>query len=220
MAWYNRYFLARLPSKNKTMREGTAHKERQGGKCDRLGHCGMENSSWEGRGPGGREGDAGADRNIDIDEGGEDENDGEREKNRRAEKRNREERGKDEGRGNARGGGEKVSRKGERRRRRRWRHQTLAIRRPQRVAVRTSGATEPLHASQAHDRTPDAHSFEWSSCLWLWRRGRGGEGERGGERETERKREREEVREGAGSKRTQGAQGALRAFVVVEPPPI
>jgi hypothetical protein len=41
----------------------------------------MENSSWEGRenrGPGGREGDAGADRNID--EGGGDENDGEREK--------------------------------------------------------------------------------------------------------------------------------------------
>ena len=42
--------------------------------------------------------------------------------NRRAEERNREEGGKDEGRGrgNARGGGEKVSRKGERRRGR-WR---------------------------------------------------------------------------------------------------
>jgi len=105
------------------MREGTANKERQEGICDRPGHCGIENSSWEGRenrGPGGREGDAGTDRNID--EGGEDENDGEREKNRRAEERNRGEGGKDEGRGrgNARGGGEKVSRKGERRRRR-WR---------------------------------------------------------------------------------------------------
>ena len=52
----------------------------------------MENSSWEGRegrGPGGKEGDAGADTNID--EGEEEENDGERKKNRRAEERNREE---------------------------------------------------------------------------------------------------------------------------------
>ena len=81
MAWQNRFFLARLPSKNKTMREGTVYKERQEGKCDRPGHCGIENSSWEGRenrGPGGREGDTGTDRNID--EGGEDENDGERER--------------------------------------------------------------------------------------------------------------------------------------------
>ena len=101
------------------MREGTVNKERQEGKCDRPGHCGVENSSWEGRenrGPGGREGDAGTDRNID--DGGGDENDGEREKNRRAEERTREEGGKEEGRGNASGGGEKVSRKGERRRRR------------------------------------------------------------------------------------------------------
>ena len=81
MAWHNRFFLARLPSKNKTMREGTVNKERLEGKCDRPGHCGIENSSWEGRenrGPGGREGDTGTDRNID--EGGEDENDGERER--------------------------------------------------------------------------------------------------------------------------------------------
>ena len=53
-------------SKDKTMHEGTANKERQEGKCERLGRCGMENSSWEGRegrGSGGRERDA--DRNID-----------------------------------------------------------------------------------------------------------------------------------------------------------
>jgi hypothetical protein len=63
VAWQNdRFFLARLPSKNKTMREGTVNKERQEGKCDRPGHCGIENSSWEGREnrePGGKEGDAG-----------------------------------------------------------------------------------------------------------------------------------------------------------------
>ena len=44
----------------------TVNKERQEGKCDRPGHCGMDNSSWEGRegrGSGGRERDA--DRNID-----------------------------------------------------------------------------------------------------------------------------------------------------------
>jgi hypothetical protein len=61
------------------MHEGTANKERQEGKCERLGCCGMENSSWEGRegrGPGGKEGDASADTNID--EGEEEENDGER----------------------------------------------------------------------------------------------------------------------------------------------
>ena len=55
-------------SKNKTMHEGTANRERQEGKCDRLGCCGMEYSSWEGRegrGPGGKEGDAGADTNVD-----------------------------------------------------------------------------------------------------------------------------------------------------------
>jgi hypothetical protein len=60
--------------------EGTANKERQEGKCEGLGCCGMENSSWEGRegmGPGGKEGNAGAD----IDEGEEEENDGGREKN-------------------------------------------------------------------------------------------------------------------------------------------
>ena len=54
----------------------------------------MENSSWEGRegrGPGGKEGDAGADTNIDERE--EEENDREREKNRRAEERTREEGG-------------------------------------------------------------------------------------------------------------------------------
>jgi hypothetical protein len=71
MAWQNRFFLARLPSKNKTMREGTVNKQGQEGKCDRPGHCGIENSSWEGRenrGPGGREGETGTDRNID--EGG------------------------------------------------------------------------------------------------------------------------------------------------------
>jgi len=104
-------------SKNKTM---TANKEREEGKCERLGCCGMENSSWEGRegrGPGGKEENAGADTNID--EGEEEENDGEREKNRRAEERTREEGGQEEGRGNARGGGEKVSRKGERTRGRR-----------------------------------------------------------------------------------------------------
>jgi hypothetical protein len=69
-------------SKNKTMHEGTANKnkERQAGKCERLGCCGMENSSWEGRegrGPGGKEGKAGvtgADANVD--EGEEEENDG------------------------------------------------------------------------------------------------------------------------------------------------
>ena len=61
-------------------------------------------------GPGGKEGDAGADANIDERE--EEENDGEREKHRRAEERTREEGGKEEGRGNAREGGEKVSRKG------------------------------------------------------------------------------------------------------------
>ena len=52
----------------------------------------MENSSWESRenrGPGGKEGDTGADTTID--EGEEEENDGERKKNRRAEERNREE---------------------------------------------------------------------------------------------------------------------------------
>jgi hypothetical protein len=70
MAWHNRFFLARSPSKNKNMREGTANKERQEGKCDsdRPGYCGIGNSSWEGRenrGPGGREGDVGTDRNID-----------------------------------------------------------------------------------------------------------------------------------------------------------
>ena len=95
-AWHGKidFFGARALSKNKTMHEGTANKERQEGKCDRPGHCGMENSSWEGienRGPGGREGDAGADRNID--EGEEEEDDGEREKNRRAEERTREEGG-------------------------------------------------------------------------------------------------------------------------------
>ena len=95
MAWQNRFFLARLPSKNKTMREGTVNKERQEGKCDRPGHCGIENSSWEGRenrGPGGREGDTGTDRNID--EGGKDENDGEGERKtgeRRRETEKREE---------------------------------------------------------------------------------------------------------------------------------
>jgi hypothetical protein len=55
-------FLGREPlSKNKTMHEGTANKERQEGKCERLGCCGMENSSWEdreGRGSGGKEGEA------------------------------------------------------------------------------------------------------------------------------------------------------------------
>ena len=112
-AWHGTiyFFGARVMSKNKTM---TANKERQEGKCERLGCCGMENSSWEGRegrGPGGKEGNAGADTNID--EGEEEENDGEREKNRRAEERTREEGGKEEGRGNASGGGEKVSRKGE-----------------------------------------------------------------------------------------------------------
>ena len=122
-AWHGTidFFGARVLSKNKTMHETTANKERQEGKCERLGCCGMENSSWEGRegrGPGGKEGDASADTNID--EGEEEENDGEREKNRRAEERTREEGGKEEGRGNASGGGEKVSRKGERRRRR-WR---------------------------------------------------------------------------------------------------
>jgi hypothetical protein len=92
-------------TKHKIMREGTANNERQEGKCDRPGHCGIliENSSWKGRenrGPGGREGDAGADRNID--EGGEDENDGERERNtgeRRRETEKREEKMKPEGRG-------------------------------------------------------------------------------------------------------------------------
>ena len=122
-AWHGTidFFGARVLSKNKTMHEGTANKERQEGKCERLGCCGMENSSWEGRegrGPGGKEGDASADTNID--EGEEEENDGEREKNRRAEERTREEGGKEEGRGNASGGGEKVSRKGERGGRR-WR---------------------------------------------------------------------------------------------------
>ena len=121
-AWHGTidFFGARVLSKNKTMHEGTANKERQEGKCERLGCCGMENSSWEGRegrGPGGKEGDASADTNID--EGEEEENDGEREKNRRAEERTREEGGKEEGRGNARGGEEKASRKGERGRRRR-----------------------------------------------------------------------------------------------------
>jgi hypothetical protein len=107
-------------SKNKTMHEGTANKEREEGKCERLGCCGMENSSWEGREgrrPGGEEENAGADANID--EGEEEKNDREREKNRRAEERTREEGGQEEGRGNARGGVEKVSRKGERTRRRR-----------------------------------------------------------------------------------------------------
>ena len=109
MAWQNRFFLARLPSKNKTMREGTVNKERQEGKCDRPGHCGIENSSWEGRGrenrgPGGRERDTGTDRNID--EGGEDENDGEREKKtgeRRRETEKREEKMKAEGEGTREG---------------------------------------------------------------------------------------------------------------------
>jgi hypothetical protein len=94
--------------KNKTMHEGAANKERQEGKCERLGCCGMENSSWEGRegrGPEGKEGE-------------EEENDGGREKNRRAEERTRGGGGKEESRGNARVGGERVSRKGERRRRR------------------------------------------------------------------------------------------------------
>ena len=107
MAWHNRFFLARLPSKNKTMREGTANKEKQEGICDRPGHCGIENSSWEGRenrGPGGREGDAGTDRNID--EGGEDENDGEGERKtgeRRRETEKREEKMKAEGEGTREG---------------------------------------------------------------------------------------------------------------------
>ena len=55
----------------------------------------MENSSWEGRegrGPGGKEGDAGADTHVD--EGEEEENDGERENTKRAEERTREEGGK------------------------------------------------------------------------------------------------------------------------------
>ena len=75
-AWYNAFFWARLLSKNKTMDEGTANRERQEGKCGRLGCCGMGHSSWEGRegrGPGGKEGDAGADTNIDERE--EEEND-------------------------------------------------------------------------------------------------------------------------------------------------
>jgi hypothetical protein len=79
----------------------------------------MENPSWEGRegrGPGGKEGDAGADTHVDEGEG--EENDGERENTKRADERTREERGKEEGRENARGSGEKVSRKGESRRRR------------------------------------------------------------------------------------------------------
>jgi hypothetical protein len=85
MAWENRFFGARAMSKNKTVHAGTANKERQEGKCERLGCCGMENSSWEGRegrGPGGKEENTGADTNID--EGEEEENDGERETNRRA----------------------------------------------------------------------------------------------------------------------------------------
>jgi hypothetical protein len=111
-----------LPKK-KTMHDGTANKERQEGKCDRLRCCGMENSSWEGRegrGPGGKEKeeDAGADRNID--EGGEEEDGGERERKtgerrRGPEKREGTKKAEAEGRGNARGVGEKASRKGERR---------------------------------------------------------------------------------------------------------
>ena len=79
----------------------------QEGKCDRPGHCGIENSSWEGRenrGPGGREGDTGTDRNID--EGGEDENDGEGERKtgeRRRETEKREEKMKAEGEGTREG---------------------------------------------------------------------------------------------------------------------
>jgi hypothetical protein len=75
------FFEARIMSKNKTMHEGTANKERQEGKCERLGCCGMKNPSWkcrEGRGPGEKEGNAGADTSID--EGEEEEKDGEREK--------------------------------------------------------------------------------------------------------------------------------------------
>jgi hypothetical protein len=76
-------------SKNKTMHEGTANKERQEGKCERLGCCGMENSSWEGRegrGPGGKEGNAGADANID---------EGEREKRTTESERKTGERGRE-----------------------------------------------------------------------------------------------------------------------------
>jgi hypothetical protein len=94
-------------SKNKTMHEGAANKERQEGKCERLGCCGLENSSWEGRegrGPGGKEEDAGAVTNID--EGDEEENDGEREKNRRAEERTRGGGGKEESRGNVKARGQ------------------------------------------------------------------------------------------------------------------
>jgi hypothetical protein len=83
------------------MHEGTANKERQEGKCERLGCCGMENSSWEGRegrGPGGKEGNAGADTNVG--EGEEEENDGEREEKtgeRRSEPEMREDKRKAEG---------------------------------------------------------------------------------------------------------------------------
>jgi hypothetical protein len=67
----------------------------------------MENSSWEGRenrGPGGKEGDASTDRNID--EGEEDENDGERERKtgeRRGETEKREEKMKAGGEGTREG---------------------------------------------------------------------------------------------------------------------
>jgi hypothetical protein len=81
------------------MHEGTANKERQEGKFERSGCCGMENSSWEGRegrGPGGKEGNAGADTNVD--EGEEEENDGERKTGeRRREPEKREDKRKAEG---------------------------------------------------------------------------------------------------------------------------
>ena len=85
-------FLASCRPRTKPCVRGRQTKKGRRGKCERLGCYGMENSSWESRenrGPGGKEGDTGADTTID--EGEEEENDGEREKNRRAEERNREE---------------------------------------------------------------------------------------------------------------------------------
>jgi hypothetical protein len=95
-----------LPFKNKIVREGTANKERQEGKCDRLRNCRMGDSSWEGSENRGREGEREIQADRNIDEGGEDENDRERKKKtgeRRRETEKREEKMKAEGEGTREG---------------------------------------------------------------------------------------------------------------------
>jgi hypothetical protein len=118
------FFWARALSKNKTIHEGTANKERQelaGGEMRLIDLGVVEWRTPVGRAEraGDREGgerDAGADRNVDEGEG--EENDGGREKQESGGEIQR--RGRK--RGNARGDGENASRKGERRGR--WRRRS------------------------------------------------------------------------------------------------